>query len=156
MKKIIKLLSLHIILILVFTTMAACAPKTTITNESNYTLYSNTYYGNAERNYMDLCIPSDKSGSVGLVLMIHGGGWIAGDKSCYNDSIKAWCSEKGYVSASINYQYADGNNVTADDIMDDISMALMKIKEISAQKNITVNKVLLTGGSAGAHLSLLY
>lgn len=156
MKQVIRYFSLLLILWFLFNMLASCTKKTVKSDENDYTLYTNLYYGEAKRNYMDVCIPTGKSGTVGLILMIHGGGWIAGDKDCYTASIKSWCGEKGYVSAAINYRYADGKNVTADDILDDISMALMKIKELAAESGITVEKVLLTGGSAGAHLSLLY
>ena len=40
--------------------------------------------------------------------------------------------------------------------MDDVTAALSKIKALAAERNIRLNKVLLTGTSAGAHMSLLY
>ena len=35
-------------------------------------------YGTHERQVVDLCVPHDASGDLGMVLFIHGGAWIAG------------------------------------------------------------------------------
>ena len=40
--------------------------------------------------------------------------------------------------------------------LDDIDMCLAKVKSKAAEKGIKLNGVLLMGGSAGAHLSMLY
>lgn len=136
--------------------MVACAPENMKLEFDNYIFYSNENYGDNSRNYLDICIPKNKSGSVGLILMLHGGGWIAGDKDCYTNSLKQYCDENGYVTAAINYRYADGDRVTYHEILDDITLALIKIKQIASDNNILVDNMLITGGSAGAHLSLLY
>lgn len=41
-------------------------------------------YGTHERQVVDLCIPNDASGDLGMVLFIHGGAWIGGDKESYD------------------------------------------------------------------------
>ena len=88
-------------------------------------------------------------------MLIHGGGWIGGDKEGYEGALKTGCNELGYAAAAINYRYIS-ENTDINDIMDDIDASLSKIREVAASKGITVNKVLLTGSSAGAHLSMLY
>ena len=40
-------------------------------------------YGTHERQVVDLFVPENASGDLGLVLLIHGGAWIAGDKESY-------------------------------------------------------------------------
>lgn len=112
-------------------------------------------YGPHERHVVDIALPRNAEGSArGLILYIHGGAWIGGDKSGYSNEIKK-AATKGYVAAAMNYRYIS-DTVHSDDIMDDITAALAKIKEVAAEQGITVNKALLTGASAGAHLSLLY
>ncbi|MBR3598124.1 MAG: alpha/beta hydrolase [Clostridia bacterium] len=118
-------------------------------------VYYNLAYGKHDRQVMDLCLPENNDGEVGLVLMIHGGAWISGDKEGYSSALKTVCNELGYASAAINYRYL-GDGVTLHDIADDIEAALTVIKEKGAEKGININKVLLTGGSAGAHLSMFY
>lgn len=122
--------------------------------EYEYDLHLNISYGEHQRNTLDMCIPN-REGTVGLILMIHGGGWIGGDKSVYQNDLVKWCKNYGYVTASINYRYAS-NDVNIDHIVSDIEMSLYKIKELASNNNINVQNMLLTGGSAGAHLSLYY
>jgi acetyl esterase/lipase len=118
-------------------------------------VFKNLSYGSHERQVLDLRIPENSDGEVGLVLMIHGGAWIAGDKEGYSGGIKTACDELGYAGATINYRYL-GKDVTMNDILDDIESALKVIKEKGAAVGVDINKVLLTGDSAGGHLSLLY
>lgn len=120
-----------------------------------YTLYENVSYGNALRHTLDLCVPDGASGEVGLVLFIHGGGWLEGDKSAYRNDMIKWARDNGYVSASINYRFASGD-VHADEILSDVSSALEKIKSRTAELSVNTERVMLVGSSSGAHLALLY
>ncbi|MBQ8026720.1 MAG: alpha/beta hydrolase [Clostridia bacterium] len=115
--------------------------------------FENVSYGTHERNTLDLYIPAGKK-SVGLVLMIHGGAWIEGDKSGYYSEIQK-LSDMGYAAAAVNYRYIN-DEVDLLDIMDDIQLAVAKIKELGSKRGVDIDKMLLTGGSAGGHLSMLY
>ncbi len=121
---------------------------------SEYVL-KNIAYGTHERQVLDLYLPEGKQGDVGLVLLIHGGAWIAGDKESYEGAAEYAASGFGVAGATMNYRYL-GEDVTLHDIMDDIEAVLALIKEKGAEKGYNINKVLLTGASAGAHLSMLY
>ena len=68
--------------------------------------------------------------------------------------MQRWAN-KGYVAAGINYHYIS-DEFHIDDILDDITLALTKTNELCAKKGVKVKNVLLTGSSAGGHLSLLY
>ena len=90
-----------------------------------------------------------------MVLFIHGGAWIAGDKESYDGGMNYGASNLGIATASVNYRYiSDALDIL--DILDDIDAALAKIKEKGAEVGVNINRVLLTGDSAGGHLSLLY
>lgn len=117
--------------------------------------YTDLAYGRHERQVLDLYLPENMQGETGLVLMIHGGAWIAGDKEGYKDALEYASTSLGIAAAAINYRYL-GENVTIHDILDDIDAALAVIKEKGAKTGLDINKVLLTGSSAGAHLSMLY
>lgn len=112
-------------------------------------------YGTHERQIVDLFVPDGASGDLGLVLFIHGGAWIGGDKESYEGGMNYGASNLGIATASTNYRYIS-EDVDILDILDDIDAALAKIKEKGAEVGVNINKVLLTGDSAGAHLSLLY
>lgn len=123
-------------------------------NPNKYEFLTDLRYGEAERNILDLCIPK-KNAHKGLIFYIHGGGWIAGDKDGYRDSLKHYACE-GYVSASLNYRYANKNDVTGFQILEDITNALTLVKSTASSYGIELDSALLTGPSAGGHLSLLY
>ncbi len=112
-------------------------------------------YGTHERQVVDLFIPNDASGDLGLVLFIHGGAWIAGDKESYEGGMEYGATNLGIATASVNYRYIS-EDVDLLDVLDDIDAALAQIKEKGAEAGVNINKVLLTGDSAGGHLSLLY
>ncbi len=122
---------------------------------ANYTQYIDLSYGNAERQKLDLYIPNDASGDLGLVLLIHGGAWIGGDKDSYTKTALTAAKDYGFAGASISYHYIS-DTVHMDTLMNDIDLALSKIKAAGAEKGVNINKVLLMGASAGAHMSLLY
>ncbi len=117
--------------------------------------YFDLSYGTHERQVVDLFIPDDASGDLGLVLFIHGGAWIAGDKESYEGGMEYGATELGIATASVNYRYIS-DDVDLLDVLDDIDDALAVIKDKGNEVGVNINKVLLTGDSAGGHLSLLY
>lgn len=126
-----------------------------IGSSNNCDIYKDLSYGADERQIMDLYLPKDNDGEVGLVFFIHGGAWISGNKDGYDDDIETLCEDYGYAAAAINYRYIS-ETVTFEDIADDIELALKKIKEKGEEKSVNINKVILSGISAGAHLALFY
>lgn len=118
-------------------------------------IFKNLSYGSHQRQVMDLYLPQENDGEVGLILFIHGGGWIEGNKDEYAEALKVACNDLGYAAAAINYRYIS-ETVDLHDVADDIDLALKKVKEKGNEKGINVNKMLLTGSSAGAHLSMFY
>ena len=157
MKTIFRILISTILIISTALGISSCnkRPETVLTETESYYSYVNLEYGDHERNYLDLTIPKGDNVPGGIILYIHGGGWIAGEKEVYVDTMK-FTAERGYICAAINYRYANGKKVTLDEILDDIDAALDKIKLVCNERGITVDRVLLTGGSAGGHLSLMY
>lgn len=123
--------------------------------ENDGYIYKNMEYGHHQRQVVDLYLPKDSDGEVGLILLIHGGGWKAGDKDSYDSTALEYVEKYGCAVAALNYRYIS----LIDDIYDeleDIDLCLARVKEKAAEKGIALTGVLLTGGSAGAHLSMLY
>ncbi len=123
--------------------------------EYNCQTFLDMSYGTHERQVVDLCIPDGASGDLGLVLFIHGGAWIAGDKESYEGGMNYGASELGIATAAVNYRYIS-DSTDIHDILNDIDAALAKIREKGTEAGVNINRVLLTGDSAGGHLSLLY
>lgn len=120
-------------------------------------IFLNQYYTdkNDERQKYDLVFPKNAKGDLGLVLCIHGGGWVEGNKDAYTESLFQVSETKGAAAACINYRYVS-KTVSYDDVLDDITSALAAIKAVGAGYGVNFSKVLLNGISAGGHLSLLY
>ena len=113
-----------------------------------------TYGGNALQTY-DLYIPTGKGETLGLVLYIHGGAWVSGDKASYQPTIKDIAANHGYAAASINYRFLT-SGVTMQDILNDVNAAVNAIWDKAKSEGYTINKMITTGMSAGAHLALMY
>lgn len=124
---------------------------------SNNRIFLNRYYteNKNERQTYDLVFPKSACGSTGLILCIHGGGWVMGDRYAYRENILQACDERGLAAAAINYRYVS-ETVCFDDLLDDITAALAAIRAEGEACGVSFDRVLLTGSSAGGHLSLLY
>lgn len=121
------------------------------------TITTDIAYGDSALTTFDLALPADKSrDAYGLVLSIHGGGYMNGDKSGDVNYIKYFAA-KGYVSAAINYNLnADGHYISITDITAEVKSSVPAIVEAAAQRGYTIDRMALIGGSAGAHLSMTY
>ncbi len=117
--------------------------------------YKNLQYGHHERQVVDLYLPKNSDGEVGLILLIHGGGWKAGSKEEYVNTAPSYVEKYGCAVAALNYRYVS-EVYDLHDLLDDVENCLDRVKEIAKEKGISLNGVLLTGVSAGGHLSMLY
>jgi len=89
---------------------------------------------------------------IPLVIYIHGGGWVHGNKNAEYDKIKVFI-ENGYSVANVEYRLA--NQSAAPAAIEDVNEAINYLLKNAKILNFDVNKVVVMGGSAGAHLALL-
>ena len=122
--------------------------------KENDLIFIDEKYGEHERQSFDLFIPAGYGDRDGLILFIHGGAWIAGVKEQYRGELEKWCA-RGYAAAAINYRYIS-EDVHMDALLDDITAALTEIRKLALAHGAALKRMLLTGASAGGHLSLLY
>ncbi len=115
--------------------------------------FKNLNYGSDPRNKIDIYLPQNRDTSTSMVLLIHGGAWVAGDKVDWSQEIINEFLNSGYAVSSMNYRYANGNFHNQ---MQDIAKAIDFMQSKADGWKINNNKFALIGGSAGAHLSLLY
>lgn len=112
-------------------------------------------YGTDETQKMDVFCPADTTGTVNILFAVHGGAWLMGDGSEFNDNCKKAAEECGYIAVTADYRkISDG--ATAYDMVDDIGNAIAKLKETLENSGITIGKMIITGHSAGAHIALMY
>lgn len=120
----------------------------------HFILLDDIPYGTHRRQKVDILIPNKPVSVAGIILFIHGGGWTQGDKSGHYHDAKILC-EQGYICATMNYRYVS-ENVNVFDELEDITSALKVIKKTCGEWGFNIEKLLLSGGSAGSHLALLY
>lgn len=119
------------------------------------TVKKDVAYGSQESQKVDIYLPKKAPKNAGLILQIHGGGWIDGDKSSNTSSCKNIAQSNSYITASMNYRLVT-EGATYKEMLDDITAALEKIKQTASAQGIEITSCGLVGYSAGAHLALLY
>lgn len=115
-------------------------------------------YGPHERNRLDFWqAKSDKP--TALVVMIHGGGWVNGDKSGYGAAAIQPYLDAGVSVASINYRLIQ--NAMEEKVeppvkapLHDAARAIQFLRSKAGEWNLDKTRVGATGGSAGACTSL--
>src|SRR5262245_9459115 len=86
------------------------------------------------------------------VLLIHGGGFRAGNKESYLPlAIKL--AERGYVAATTNYRLSPRNQFPA--AVEDVKAAVRFLRANAAKYNLDASHIGALGGSAGGHLALM-
>lgn len=111
---------------------------------------------------LDLAQPVG-DGPFPAIVFIHGGGWHAGNRHAYDQQIKE-AAKRGYVAATITYRLMDvGENgperSTAEPNfpaqIHDAKAAIRWMRTNADEYNADPDRIGVTGGSAGGHLSLL-
>jgi acetyl esterase/lipase len=85
-----------------------------------------------------------------LVIFVHGGGWISGDRSMYRDEA-VWLAEQGYACALIDYRLAPLHPYPA--AVHDVSTFMQYARREHEELQIDPNRVVAFGNSAGGHLA---
>src|SRR5437773_4156894 len=98
---------------------------------------------------LDAHVP-EGTGPFPAAVLVHGGGWVAGDKQQYITYIFQPLSDAGFAWFSINYRLAPKYKFPAD--ADDVEAAIRFIKVNAAKYNIDPRRIALIGESAGGHL----
>jgi len=110
---------------------------------------ANFKYGPHERNVLDFWqAKSDKP--TPLVIYIHGGGFVGGDKNNLNARSLQQLLDAGISVAAINYRFVQQAPLPA--AHEDCTRALQTLRSKSTEWNLNKNKVGGMGGSAGAQL----
>lgn len=101
---------------------------------------------------LDLYAPKTQSKPAPGLIFIHGGGWKKGDKADYAVYTVDY-AKKGYVVASINYRMVSEALFPA--AVEDAKCAVRWMRAHAEQYNIDPKRIVVLGGSAGGHLSMM-
>ncbi|HVW35919.1 MAG TPA: alpha/beta hydrolase, partial [Pirellulales bacterium] len=138
---------------LVFTIALLACARTLFAAEEAQPLaptYADVSYGPHERNVLDFW-KAEGEGPRPLLVYIHGGGWVGGDKKQKPEAIRPFL-DKGISYAAINYRLTGEAPLPAP--VHDAARAIQFLRTKAAEWNIKTDRIALTGGSAGACTSM--
>jgi acetyl esterase/lipase len=113
-------------------------------------------YGDAgRRNRLDIWRRTDLPADAGapVLLQVHGGAWVIGQKEGQAHPLMAHLAERGWVCVTINYRLSP--RATWPDHIVDVKRAIAWTKANIGRHGGDPGFLVITGGSAGGHLSSL-
>jgi acetyl esterase/lipase len=150
---------LFLLPVLISVIVISCQKEISVENGENIisaSTITNVAYGTDPLQNMDVYLPAGRSViATKVIILVHGGAWILGDKSdfaTFIDTLKQRFPE--YAIFNINYRLSDfPNNVFPAQELD-VKAAVEYIYNRRSEY-LVGDKFVLLGASSGAHLSLL-
>lgn len=151
MKTPLRLLPVSLLAIL-FTT--AFAQQKVNVPEGTRALRDLSYVTNGhERQKLDLYLPEKSDKPTPVIVWIHGGAWVSGDKTEGCPPVNAGFTKHGYAAASLNYRLSGDAIFPAQ--IEDCKAALRWLRAHAKEYNLDADHIAVWGGSAGGHLVAL-
>ncbi|MGL5316195.1 MAG: alpha/beta hydrolase fold domain-containing protein [Peptostreptococcaceae bacterium] len=120
-----------------------------ITNKYLDVAYANT----SESQKLDIYLPEniDESEPVPVIVYVHGGGFMMGDKTsgCLGSVLEGL--EKGYAVVSVNYRMSGEETFPA--AIEDVKAAIRYVKANASEYNIDTENFAIWGESAGGNIA---
>ena len=109
-------------------------------------------YGAADRNLLDVFTPETASPSRPVLIFVHGGGFVAGNKrtsgSPFYDNIMLWAVKNGFVGVNVTYRLAPQAVWPAG--AEDLAAAVQWVADKINERGGDPARIHLMGHSAGA------
>jgi acetyl esterase/lipase len=109
-------------------------------------------YGSADRNLLDIFVPEAGSSFRPVLIYVHGGGFVAGNKhppdSPFYDNVMLWAVKNGFVGVNVTYRLAPQAPWPAG--AEDLAAAVQWVSENITQRGGDPVRIFLMGHSAGA------
>lgn len=120
---------------------------------SEYSVMPDIVYRTANNSplKLDLYLPPNRTAPVPVVMVIHGGGWVAGNKE---ENVLSFLPYLAMGWAAVNVEYRLAENSTAPAAVEDCRCALGWILQNAKEYQLDPGRIVTTGYSAGGHLAL--
>jgi acetyl esterase/lipase len=133
------------------------AQSTELVDSTSCRVLQNEHYGPDTLNTFDILIPESPTPTP-LVVFIHGGGFVQGDKSepfKRREEDVAYFLKHGIAFASLNYRFLrPDDSVGVGKCLSDVTSALQFLRFNAQRYHIAKDRIACYGSSAGAGLSL--
>jgi acetyl esterase/lipase len=111
------------------------------------------YASLSEAQKLDIYLPDESTGLLPVIVSVHGGAFMGGDKR--DNQVKPMLEglKKGYAVISVNYRMSGEALFPAN--INDIKASIRWIRANAEKYHLNPNKIAIWGGSAGGNLSAL-
>lgn len=106
---------------------------------------------NSHSHKMDIIKPVGAKKPLPVIVNIHGGGWVYGDKDSYYRYYCMNLAKCGFAVVSMNYRLA--TTVEYPGQIEDIFQLLTYLDEHGSEYGLDISRVFLVGDSAGANMA---
>ena len=121
---------------------------------TNVETVENLSYGSCDKwHLLDLYRPKDKEGKLPVLLNIHGGAWVYGDKKVYAPYCM-YLAAQGFAVVNASYRLAPKHTFPAP--LEDVGSIMEWVVTNANQYHLDPSNLFLVGDSAGAHLATAY
>ena len=110
-------------------------------------------YGEDERNMLDVYRPKDTEGKLPVIVSIHGGGWVYGNK----EIMQFYCmslAERGFAVVNYNYRLAPKHKHPVP--LEDANKVFCWVLEHADEYGFDTDHIFALGDSVGANILGLY
>ena len=104
-------------------------------------------------NKLDVYRPKNAQGKIPVIVSVHGGGWVYGDKELYQ-FYGMTLAQRGF--AVVNFTYRLSTEVKFPAPLEDTNNVINWMYENQEEYGLDMNHVFMVGDSAGGHLCGLY
>jgi len=111
------------------------------------------YNSNYKDGYLDIIVPKDTPEHVPVILWIHGGAFVGGDKKDITEYAVQIASH-GYAVVNINYELAPGGKYPAP--LHQVDEVYRYIKQNADKYKLNLDQLYIAGDSAGAQMASQY
>ena len=121
---------------------------------SDYDIFPNVTYAKANNIELklDLYLPKNRTNPTPTLILFHGGGWVDGQKE---RNVLYLLPYLAMGWSAVNVEYRTGHQAPAPAAVEDARCALRWITGHAREYSLDPAKFVLTGTSAGGHLSLI-
>lgn len=105
-------------------------------------------------NFGELILP-EEGGKRPVIMIIHGGCWRSSYDYTLMDDMAADLANRGYITWNIEYRRTEDNGGRWPATITDAAYALKALENMAETYPIDLDRIVVTGHSAGGHLALM-